>query len=182
MRPPFCSTSPSTASRSWSAVLQFDVLNGAFDITGDGIFAFADLTFGFRVSALDPALRISDNSLAISAALLINETLDLGVGMTETITDASGNSLGDTAVEISFLDGVGQTSNLFDYADFAPWSEVFVITNILVWTTNPGETASLTQFTQRFSQGFAQAMPEPATLTLLSLGLIGIGFACRCRR
>jgi len=48
-----------------------------------------------------------------------------------------------------------------DSASFAPQDDIYVTKNILVWATDPNETASLTGFSQRFSQ-----IPEPGTLLL----------------
>ena len=48
--------------------LRFSVLNNELRVTGDGVFAYADLQFGFRVSALDPGFRIKDNSMVIGGS------------------------------------------------------------------------------------------------------------------
>ena len=149
--------------------LQFDVQNGALDVTGDGVFAFVDVTFSFRVSTTDPRLLIKDNSLTITGDLL-NIIDDLGMFIHEDLVDAAGNSLGTKDVELSHVLGF-DIVDLVDAAEFAPTNEIFVTKNILVWATDPAETASLQGFTQRFSQ---QAIPEPATWLLMGIGLAGL--------
>jgi hypothetical protein len=156
--------------------LQFDILNNEFDVTGDGLYAYTDFSFGFHVSVLDPLYKIKDNSLRLESASLLNITDDLGMYILEDITDAAGNLLGTKNVEFSQLVGVGGTSDLTDTAEFDPQSEIWVTKNILVWATDPGETASLGRFSQRFSQ---VPIPEPSTWWLMGLGLVGLAGAGR---
>jgi len=158
--------------------LRFDVLNGEFTVNGDGLYAYLDATFGFRVSVLDSGKLIKDNSLRLTHGLVTNSG-DNGFYIRETIGTSAGlDDLGVKQVEFSWLDpslgGTGLTSNLADQAAFTPLSSIWVSKNVLVWATNPNETADLTGFEQRFSQ---TAVPEPATLCLLGLGLAGLGLA-----
>jgi hypothetical protein len=53
--------------------LSFSVLNGELDRTGDNIYAYIDLMFGFRASVLPGANKlIKDNSLALTKGLVTN--------------------------------------------------------------------------------------------------------------
>lgn len=148
--------------------LRFDILNGEFSVTGDGVFAYLDIRFGFRASVLEPGLRIKDNTLTLTNGSR-TDSGDNGIYIRETIgTVSGGDDLGIKEVELSWLDPSTLTSNMIDMAAFSPQREVWVNKNILVWATEQDETANLVQFEQRFSQ---MTVPEPDTLGLLALGV-----------
>lgn len=160
--------------------ISFNVLDDELTVSGDGIYAYKTLEFGFRASVLPGAgALIKDNSLRMTQALLTTNG-DNGSFVHEDVGTGAGQiDLGQKDVEFSYVDGLGVTSELFDSAAFAPQSEVWVTKTVLVWATEDDETAALVGFDQRFSQ-VAVAVPEPATLLLLSLGLTGV--ACTRRR
>lgn len=147
--------------------LRFDIDNGMFDITGDGVFAYIDFMFGFYVSVLDPRLAVKDNSLSLTGYELINSQEITSVFIEETIYDSSGNELGVKDVEASYVFGV-ETEKLTDRADFAPTQNIWVTKNILLEAWNMDESVSLTSFEQRFSQ---TTIPEPGVATLFLFGL-----------
>lgn len=158
--------------------LRFNVLDNELKVTGDGIYAFIDLQFRFRVSALNPGLRIKDGSL-VSENLLsraADGANDLGTYILESVGSAAGlNDLGIAAVEFSVLDDV-LTNSITASTTFAPQGEIWVTKNILVWSQDVTDSATLTAFEQRFSQ---TQVPEPGTLALL--GMAGLA-ACLTRR
>ncbi len=152
--------------------LRFTVSGGELTVTGDGLFAFVDLKFGFHVQVLDPSLRIKDNSLRITAAsnLFVSDgDNDLGSFIHEDAgTSAGASDLSMLNAEDSVLDDAPIVS-LPDSATFAPQSEIWVTKNILVWAVDATDTASLTGFEQRFSQ--TADVPEPASSALFGVAL-----------
>ena len=156
--------------------LSFTVSNKELSVTGDGIYAFVDLMFGFKVSVLDPNYKIKDNTLAYEPggamlSWLVDGSYDLGNYIREEIGTAPGqNDLGTKNIEFSIL-GLpdSQTSKFTDSASFAPQSEIWVTKNILVWSVDTTDTSAIYGFGQHFSQ-IPVGLPEPGMLSLLALG------------
>jgi hypothetical protein len=164
--------------------LAFAVSNDELTTTGDGIFNFIDLAFGFRVTA--PAgFLVHDNSLYLTGVTLTSDIdfEDLGTTILEWVDPngfvADPSTPGYISTEISNLAGVGTNSTPAS-STFAPHQSIFVTNDLLVWATNRLETARLTAFEQRFSQQVA-GIPEPGTLALLLVGMVALGAGLRRR-
>jgi len=160
--------------------LQFNVLNGALSVSDDDSISY---TIGFRVTVLDPLLRVKDNSLQITGASVSYQSgtpTDTGMSITEWIgTTPGSNDLGIKYVEVSQLDA-SLTAILSDSATFQPLSEIWVTKHINVWASDEDDSAGLFQFQQRFSQ--EAATPEPVTAGLCVLGIAALGLVTKRRR
>ena len=143
--------------------------NPGLSVSGDDLYAFTDLMFGFRVTVTAPGWAITDNTLALTGSTLVytaDQDNDLGVFISEKVGTAAGlDDLGDKWVTKNVLDDVSDEV-LTDSAAFAGQNQVYVTKNILVWATGANETAFLGSFEQRFSQ--IADIPEPASLAPVS--------------
>ncbi len=167
--------------------LAFSITDAQLNVVGDGIYAFADYSFGFRVTATDPGQRIVGAAMDFAAggASLVNAAdgfNDLGVYIKESIgSKAEGSDINDDLfVQFSSLDdmltGVNPSS-----VSFGPVESLWVTKNILVWSTDETDNASLTGFSQRFKQA-PVAVPEPASYALVGVALLAAGTASRRRK
>lgn len=156
--------------------LQFNILNDEFKLDGDGFFAFIDFMFGFRVTVLDPGLRIKDNSLSLTGAALGDTSSITSVFIEERIytNGTQADLLGVKDVEfssVSDLQGnINQITKTFDSVSFAPRDSIYVTKNILIEADLVGEFAKLNSFEQRFSQ--TTIVPEPHAIMLWGTGLL----------
>ncbi len=137
--------------------------NGQLSVSGAD---FLDLNFGFSVTILDPRFKIKDFSLEIT-----NFDADDGlILIEEEIFDNNGNSI---SFKDAIIDNLLNDTKLFDSDEFSPLDKIFVEKNILVAGDTDADFVSLVSFEQHFSQ---TSVPEPETIYLLALGIIGFSF------
>jgi hypothetical protein len=137
--------------------------------------ASVQLRFSFTVQTTTGQALIKDNSLLLND-FVFDSGPNASITISETITDAAGNALGDKMVRATNVDTPGSgAANLFDSADFDPQSLVHVEKFIDIQGPGGNDGVRLLMFEQRFSQ-----IPEPATW-LVAFGS-GLLLAARRRR
>lgn len=158
--------------------LKFNIPNGMgtpFSHVGP---ASATMRFSFTVQTSSGQALIKDNSLVLNG-FVFDAGPDATITITETITDASGNSLGDKRVFADSFDFPDPSNpEQFDSAEFERQSLIHVEKLIDIQGPGTNDGAVLTMFEQRFSQ-----IPEPTSLVLFALGVaavIAFGRARRC--
>jgi hypothetical protein len=159
------STSPlgSPPPASDVTVNSFTGIPGEPGISFNGAFhADAGKTVDYAITYTVTALAgsISDAYLSIGGVVLFGGTGSVSIG--ETILDIKGNVISKIPFEV--FSG-GQAS---DTTFFAPQTTIIVQKDI---TVNGGSNGATFSFS---NQGFSTAIPEPASMALLGIGLSGL--------
>ncbi len=156
---------PLNPGLSFSTNGQMSIING---LAGDFIY----FDFGYRVQTVDNVPRIKDNSQQLGS---YNFSGDGGsVGIAQTVCEGgffcplSSSEL--VSLTHVFADNAIPVENLFDSAIFLPHAELFVENEVSAFNSFDGESVTLNEFEQRFSQ----QIPEPNSFTLLGFGLVSL--------
>jgi len=134
--------------------------NGQLSVSG---VQYLDLRLDFRVAVTNPSYKLKDASAAISSSTLtgsgraqFNEFLTIAGGAT---------GLGQMRIDVDNKFAWQFPPAPIDKINFSPQTEAYVEKNFLLEGEAPGDTATLDQVDQRYSQ-----MPEPAELLMLGCG------------
>jgi hypothetical protein len=161
--------------------LNFAIGGGGLQAGGAGLEDYLALWFEFKVTVLDQSMRIKDNELnffngwfaSADTFLLINETVCTSANCVPTNPDV----LAYKEVLVDILPGQPDIFVEQDIQNFLPQQAIWVAKFIVVETYD-GEPVGITNFQQFFSQEVV-SVPEPGTLVMIALGLIGVGFGRR---
>ena len=158
----------------------FTASNGALSAVNDD---FLLLNFAFKVTVTDPTQRMIGNTLNLDASTVNGFGF---ISIEETVCTSPlcfPFSPDEIAFKNVFQDDFGGIFQ--DIQNFAPQTEIWVDKFLTIDGGGPaifgGGDAAVLQFSQYFSQEQI-AIPEPGTLALFALGLIGIGFGFSRRR
>ncbi|RDE49395.1 MAG: PEP-CTERM sorting domain-containing protein [Candidatus Accumulibacter meliphilus] len=159
--------------------LDFAIDGGGLQAGGQaGDFDVAILRFEFKVTVLDPRMRIKDSELSISGGWVASP--DTLLGIEETVC-SSANCEPAVPDEIAWqrvwVDTLLNEFKEQDVRNFAPQQEIWVDQFVYVASWDGGP-AAITKFQKFFSQEVV-SVPEPGSLAMVALGLIGVGFGRR---
>ncbi|HRF04220.1 PEP-CTERM sorting domain-containing protein [Accumulibacter sp.] len=161
--------------------LNFAIGGGGLQAGGASFEDYLELWFEFKLTVLDPGMRIKDNELnffngwfaSADSFLLINETVCTSANCVPTNPDM----LAYKEVLVDLFPGQPDIIVEQDIQNFLPQQAIWVAKFIAVETYD-GSPAGITNFQQFFSQEVV-SVPEPDTWAMIALGLIGAGFARR---
>ncbi len=156
------------------AGILFTILNNEMSVTGNNSYNYVDLTLGFNVSTIDPGMGLIGNTLSypISGATTLHQGdpfNNLGASIREKVNNGG---LADGKIEFSMLDNILTSVFPATFA-YSAQNSVSISKNILVWSVDNTDTATLTAFEQRFALE-PRNVPEPGILMLLGIGLAGL--------
>jgi hypothetical protein len=139
--------------------------------TLQGANQFYDLGFDFSVTRVDGLPRIHDNTLSITGGAVGDGQAFIAEGVTD---GANGDTLANKFVFIT-----PTVSRLIDHKIFTHDAAVVDIHKDFSMIT--GRDPNSLVFVSHFNQTFSQSVPEPSSMALIGIGLIGVAGMARKR-
>lgn len=175
----------------------FSNFSFASTASGSGIaLTSADLTVAPEMTPAGPGLLFSSGAIEVTQASPISSVTDVDVTLDYTVTAGAGFHINGADLVIAggtTIDGAGSVDETVtpggalhvmlpattDMITFAPVASIDVLKDILVEVPAEGTgTANITAISQQYSQ---IGVPEPATLAIIGVGLLGFSIGRRRR-